>query len=105
MLKRLGKKGQSALEYAMLAVIVIGAMIGIQNYFKRGIQGRYKASVDGVGDQYDPMQTSSDLQHSISGTTVTNITRADLGAGQETFRSDSATITETKTGTTRVDAQ
>ena len=49
MLRILGKKGQSALEYSMLVIIVIGALLAMQNYMKRGVQGRLRSSVDGVG--------------------------------------------------------
>ena len=104
MLRTLGKKGQSVLEYAMMVIIITAAMISIQNYFKRGIQGRWKSAMDGVGEQYDPMQTSVDLKHSVIGTTVTNIATVKATGGVETFRADKSTITETKTGTTRLDA-
>ena len=34
------KRGQSTLEYAVLIVIIIGALLTIQVYIKRGVQGR-----------------------------------------------------------------
>lgn len=104
MLKRLRKKGQSALELTMMVVILIGALIAMQNYFKRGIQGRMKASVDGLGEQYDPMNTAVDIRHNISGQTVTNIMIQNAVGGFETLRNDTSTMIETKTGTSRVDA-
>ncbi|MBI3617387.1 MAG: class III signal peptide-containing protein, partial [Candidatus Omnitrophica bacterium] len=30
------RKGQTALEYIVLLIIVMGALLGISNYFKRG---------------------------------------------------------------------
>jgi len=48
------KKGQSTLEYAILIVIILGALIAIQQYIKRGVQGRMKSATDDVGDQYSP---------------------------------------------------
>lgn len=48
------RQGQTTLEYAILVVIVIGALLTIQNYLKRGIQGRAKSSTDDMGSQYDP---------------------------------------------------
>ena len=45
-------KGQSTLEYAVLIIIVIGALLSIQVYIKRGIQGRLRGASDDIGDQY-----------------------------------------------------
>jgi Flp pilus assembly pilin Flp len=46
------KRGQSTLEYAVLIVVIIGALLTIQVYIKRGVQGRLKSSADDIGDQY-----------------------------------------------------
>ena len=46
------KRGQSTVEYAVLIVVVIAALLTIQNYVKRGVQGRLKSSADDIGDQY-----------------------------------------------------
>ena len=51
-------KGQSTLEYAVLIIIVIGALLSIQVYIKRGIQGRLKSATDDIGDQYAPGNTN-----------------------------------------------
>jgi len=45
-------KGQSTLEYAVLIIIVIGALLSIQVYIKRGVQGRLRSATDDIGDQY-----------------------------------------------------
>ena len=52
------KRAQSMLEYAVLMVVIIGALIAMQTYFKRGIQGRMKSSADDVGDQFSPGNTN-----------------------------------------------
>ena len=53
MLKFLRKrKAQSTLEYAVLIIIVIGALLSIQTYIKRGVQGRMRQAADDIGDQY-----------------------------------------------------
>lgn len=104
MRKFFGDKGQTAIEMAMLVVVLVGALIVVQNYFKRGIQGRWKSSVDGIGEQYDPFQTTVDIRHGVTGSTLTNITTQSVANGVETMRADTSTMTETKTGTTRVDA-
>lgn len=51
-------KGQSTLEYAVLIIIVIGALLSIQVYIKRGVQGRIKSATDDIGDQYSPGNTN-----------------------------------------------
>src|SRR5476651_2498840 len=45
------KRGQSTLEYAVLIVIIIGALLTIQVYIKLGVQGRVKSAADDIGDQ------------------------------------------------------
>lgn len=49
------KKAQSSLEYAILIIIVLGALLTIQVYIKRGVQGRLKSATDDIGDQYSTM--------------------------------------------------
>ena len=60
------KRGQSTLEYAVLIVVIIGALLTIQVYMKRGVQGRLKSAADDIGDQY------SDGNTNIIKTTVKN---------------------------------
>jgi len=52
------KKGQSTLEYAILIIIIIGALLSIQVYIKRGVQGRLKEAADDIGDQFSPGNTN-----------------------------------------------
>lgn len=52
------KKGQSTLEYAVLIIIVIGALLSIQVYIKRGVQGRLKSATDDIGDQFSVGNTN-----------------------------------------------
>lgn len=51
-------KGQSTLEYAILIIIIIGALLAIQVYIKRGYQGRLKSATDDIGDQFSPGNTN-----------------------------------------------
>jgi len=59
------KRAQSTLEYAILIAVVVGALIGMQTYVKRGLQGRLRAATDDVGSQFEPALTTVDqtLQH------------------------------------------
>ncbi len=52
------KKGQSTLEYAILIIIVLAALLSIQVYVKRGIQGRFKSAADDIGEQFSPGNTN-----------------------------------------------
>lgn len=50
MLKRWNKRAQSTAEYAILIAVVVGAVVAMQIYVRRGLQGRVKDIVDNVGD-------------------------------------------------------
>ena len=77
MLKFLRKmKGQSTLEYAILIVIIIGALLSIQVYIKRGLQGRLKSATDDIGDQFSPGNTNV-----LSTTTTFSQTRDTFAGG------------------------
>lgn len=52
------KSGQSTMEYVILVVIVIVALLTIQSYFKRGVQGRMRSAADDIGKQYEGTATN-----------------------------------------------
>ena len=96
------RKGQSTLEYTILLIIVMGAFLGVSNYFKRGVQGRWKSAVDDFGDQYDPRTTNSSIRHLISSNSVTTVIAINMINGFWTFRTDASNTLETKTGSSTV---
>jgi Flp pilus assembly pilin Flp len=55
----LNKKAQSTLEYAVIIAVVVAALIAMQAYVKRGLQGKYKQASDDIGEQYSPGGTTS----------------------------------------------
>ena len=55
----LNKKGQNTLEYAVVIAVIVAALLAMQNYIKRGIQGKMKASTDDIGEQFSPQYTAS----------------------------------------------
>lgn len=59
MRKGLSKRGQSTLEYAVLIVVIIAALVAMQVYLKRGVQGRMRESTDQIGEQFSPGYTTS----------------------------------------------
>lgn len=91
-------KGQSVLEYIMLITIILGAFLAIGNYFKRGVQGRWKAAVDDLGDQYDPRTGNTNYRHVLSANTLTRIEAFNTATGTWTTRDDATNSVETKTG-------
>lgn len=48
------------MEFALLLVIIIAALISMQIYLRRGIQGRLRDNIESLGGQYDPAATSSE---------------------------------------------
>src|SRR3569623_20381 len=97
------KRGQSLLEYSVLTIILIAAFLATQNYIKRGIQGRWKSSVDELGDQYDPRTTNSNVTSLSTSTSNTVIAVVSDSAGQQyTSRVDTTQTSENKVGNTAV---
>lgn len=101
---RKNKKGQTTLEYIVLIIIVLGALLAIQYYFKRGLQGRWKAAMDEMGDQYDPRTADSAVRHTLTQNTTTAIMTMNDAGGFWTLRTDEAVMTERKQGTVEVGA-
>lgn len=104
-----GSGGQVLLEYAIIAVLVVSAIIGIQLYLQRALQGRYKGATDyalGVIStaqglyaplQYDPYYHISDFttqrdseigsSYFPGGSSTTDIRRDDQSRTGETITS------------------
>lgn len=71
MLRRI--KGQSVLEYAMIIAVVVGALLAIQIYMKRGLQGRLRESSDQIGEQFDAEKTAISRTTTHTGTTTETV--------------------------------
>ena len=76
------KRGQSTVEYAVLIAVVAAALLGVQFYAKRAVQGRVKASADQIGDQFVPAATAY------------SIAVANDGARLDTLSTDGASKSE-----------
>jgi Flp pilus assembly pilin Flp len=99
MIKKMNQlKGQSLLEYSLLIIIVAAVFLSMKDYVKRGIQGRWKASVDDLGDQYDPRSTNMFMNHVLttSSNTFVDVVPAAGGQGFWTKRIDVSNTVETK---------
>lgn len=71
----LNHKGQSTLEYALIIAVVVGGLLLMQHYVKRGYAGRLKSASDEMGDQYDPTTYSGNFsinQHTRAKQQVAN---------------------------------
>lgn len=80
---RLNKKGQNTLEYAIVIAVIVAALIAMQNYIKRGVQGKMKQATDDIGEQYSPQNTNGSTTTTLSANSTENI----LGGPQPTTNS------------------
>ena len=56
---RIGVKGQSIFEYAMIITIVVASLVTMKIYMKRAIEGRVRGSMDEIGELYSPLCVTS----------------------------------------------
>lgn len=66
-------KAQSVLEYAIVIVCLVAALIAMQIYIKRSMQGRLRETADSLGTQYDPQNTTSDITMSQNSEVETEV--------------------------------
>ncbi len=81
------KKAQSTLEYAILIIIIIGALLAVQTYIKRGIQGKLKSSSDDIGDQFSPDNTKVSKVTSTHSNTVEDFGITGQGVSKTAIKS------------------
>ena len=93
------RRAQSTIEFTVLAMVVLGALLSAQVYFKRSIQGRWKASVDELGEElYDPRFTDSNITYKTLVNAKVDITTVDDGSGYWTMRSDQTNSINIRSG-------
>ncbi len=89
------KKAQSFLEYSILMTIIVAAFLTMQIYMKRSFQGRWKQSVDELGDQYDTTGFNSNIHYTTNTVSESRIS-AIMGVlyngtnGMMTYRTDTS---------------
>jgi hypothetical protein len=96
------RQAQSTFELSVLITVVLAALLVMGVYLKRGLQGRWKSSVDEMGEQYDPWAMNGSITFRAGGTTETRIIGLPSGDGIWTTRTDFSNTTESKFGTMRV---
>jgi Flp pilus assembly pilin Flp len=104
--RTLGRKGQMILEYTVILVVILGVLIAMKDYIKRGVQGRWKSATDDFGEQYDPQYINSNIVYStqVNGASMIYVTNGQ-NEGQQgmwTNRVDTSNVAETKTGYSQV---
>jgi hypothetical protein len=68
------KNGQSStIELAVFIVCLIWALIAMQGYITRGIQGGLRESADSIGPQYDPTKTLVDYNTTSTSDLTTQV--------------------------------
>lgn len=109
MLKRLSKRAQTTAEYAILIALVVGAVIAMQIYVRRSLQGKIKDATDlplnltGTGlnatsfntTQYEPYYFNS-----TATTTQTQTLGEQMQTGGGITRSTNASSTVNRNQTT-----
>lgn len=71
---RLNKRGQSTLEYAVIIAVIVGALIAMQVYIKRGVQGRLRQAADDIGEQFSAGYTSTNMYTNVTVNSTERIT-------------------------------
>jgi len=61
------RKGQSGLEYGILFVMAVLALVALQHFFRRAYAGRLKSSSEDVGQPFDEVKSSGQTRTVISG--------------------------------------
>lgn len=97
MFRYLNKRGQGTLEYGIIIAVVVAALIAMQVYVKRGLQGKLKQSADDVGEQYSPGHSSS----SFTTSTQVGSTETIVGGPAPTTTSTSSQ-SQSRTGSENV---
>jgi len=89
--------GQSTMEYAVLAAVVVGALLAMQIYIKRGAMGKLRAAADQMGEQFTPLNTTSTF------TTTSTVAKADTVSPNGTSTSTlNGPETQSRTGSESV---
>ncbi|MDO8661642.1 MAG: hypothetical protein Q7K98_00255 [Candidatus Omnitrophota bacterium] len=105
---KINKKGQSTAEYAIVIGLVVAAIVAMQIYVKRGLQGKVKDAVDykdagdtvtGTTTQYEPYYSSSTMTSTRAASE-----KAEVTTGGGVTRTISGEDISTRTGSQTIGA-
>ena len=89
-------RGQATVEYAVIIAVIIAALLAMQVYMKRGVQGKLRDATDQVGEQFNPLNTSGTwTYHSQANRTETQET-----SGKSTSRLNAVELQQKSGGET-----
>ncbi len=77
-MKLLNRKGQSAVEYAVIIAVVIAVLIGINIYIKRGLMGRFRSYGDQAGSQFSFANGTTNVTENITSSRLETTTSKGL---------------------------
>lgn len=92
------KKAQSTLEYAVVITAIVAALVTMQIYIKRGLQGRMRQSADSIGEQYAPTNTTLDTTINFSSNSITTSTTEEKDGTTTTTATVESLETQSRTG-------
>jgi len=98
------KRAQSSLEFAIVIFAVVAALLGMQVYMRRSLQGRLRSSADELSaQQYEPGKTISDVTVTQK-SDIDTITKVDdTGTQYKTTTTNNINSQEeTRTGTEKI---
>ncbi len=90
------KKGQGTLEYAIILVVVVGALIAMQWYIKGGYQGKLKQASDEIGEQYSPTHVTSTYTTTTNTRQYENVSGGSFNTGAKPVSTSNYTHNQTK---------
>lgn len=91
-------RAQTVMEFTILLMIVIGVFIAMQFYVKRGMQGRWKSTIDEFGEQYDPHLTNANMVTKVLTNSSTQVQVILDTGGYWTKRTDNSASRTTVNG-------
>ncbi|MDD4938679.1 MAG: hypothetical protein PHI60_00760 [Candidatus Omnitrophica bacterium] len=91
-------QGQSTLEYALIIAVVVGALLAMQIYFKRGVQGKLREATDDIGGQYSAGNVQAKYITTQAGDKVTKeMVGTEEAGGEGAIRTEVITAAEVTT--------
>jgi Flp pilus assembly pilin Flp len=71
------RRGQTFLEYAVIIACVVAALLSMQVYIKRAIQGGLRSAINEVGEQYEPRKTTGDMATTLNSHIISKVETRD----------------------------
>lgn len=67
------------MEYAVAVLCFVTAVLAMQGYITRSLQGKMRRAADTIGEQYDRTNTVSSATHTSSSNTNTSVNTTEVG--------------------------